>query len=269
MSDKEADILYIKQRKVRHWSAVLLFLLILTVVVRVRVTEVEVLGNSTYTAEEAEDLIFRDFWDRNTAVIIIRNIAGIKKELPFVADYRIVLKSPVSCELRFYEKRPIGCIRYMSSYMYFDKDGIMIESSGKKLEGVPVVSGLDFGYVVLGKKLPVDSSLILSSITGLTQQLSLYSIDCSRIVFNDTGSSVTIELEDPNIEVRLGSEDYLAAKISLLNDMLPKLKERQLDGVLDLSTYSDGMKNAVSTFKLKEKPSESGKEGEEKEKPEE
>lgn len=256
MSDKEADILYIKQRKIRRWTAVLLFLLILTAAVRIRITDVEVQGNSTYTAEEAEALIFSDFWDRNTAVVIIRNIAGIRKEIPFVADYKIVLKSPFSCELRFYEKAPIGCIKYMSNYMYFDKDAVMIESSGKKLDGIPVVAGLDFGYVVLGKELPVDSRLILNRITGLTQQLSLYDIDCSRIVFNETGSSVTIELNDPEIEVRLGSDDYIAAKISVLNDMLPKLREKQLDGELDLSTYSDRVKNPVSTFKLKEKPKE-------------
>lgn len=258
MADREADILYMKQRKVKQWTIVLLFLLLLTVAVRMRLNEVTVYGNSTYSAQEAEDLIFSDYWDRNTVVCLFKNFTGQKKDLPFVADYKVVIKGPFSCELRFYEKKPIGCIRYMSNYMYFDKDGIMIESSPKRLEGIPVVEGLYFGYVILGKKLPVNSSLLLNSIMSVTQQLSLYQIPCGSIKYNDSGNTVTAILDDGRIEVFLGSDNDLAAKISALNDMLPEIRKQGLEGTLDLSNYDDKAREFRSYFKLREDSGRTG-----------
>ncbi len=252
MEEKEADILYIKQRKVKQWTIVLFFLLILAAAVRMRVSDVTVLGNDTYTAEEAEALVFSDYWDRNTVLILFNNITRRKKELPFVEDYKIVLKSPYSCELRFYEKKPIGCIRYMSNYMYFDKDGIMIESSPKRMEGIPVVEGLNFGYVVLGRELPLDNRILLNSIMSVTQQLALYEIPCGSIKYNENNNTVTAILDDGDIEVYLGSDEGLAAKISVLHDMLPEIRERGLKGTLDLSTYNDNAKGSMSSFKLRE-----------------
>lgn len=260
MTDREeADILIIKQRRVKQWTVILLILLFLVVCLRVRITDVEVLGNDTYTAEEAEALIFSDYWDRNTALCLLRNITRRKKDLPFVEDYKIVLKSPFSCELRFYEKKPIGCIEYVSNYMYFDKDGIMIESSPDRLEGIPVVEGLKFGYVVLGKKLPVDSRMLLNSIMSVTQQLSLYNIACGSIKYNDSSNTITVILDDGDIEVFLGTDEDLPAKISVLNDMLPEIRARGLKGTLDLSSYNDNAKNSVSSFRRRD--AESGPEG--------
>ena len=48
-------------------------------------------------------------------------------------------------EIIIYEKSIVGYVSYMSSYMYFDKDGIVVESSSSQLDGVPWVTGLDFG----------------------------------------------------------------------------------------------------------------------------
>ncbi len=252
MDEREADILYIKQRKVKQWTIVLLFLLFLAAGIRMRVTNVEVQGNDTYTAEEAENLVFSDYWDRNTVLILFNNLTGRKKTLPFVADYKIVLKSPYSCELRFYEKAPIGCIRYMSNYMYFDKDGIMIESSPKKMEGIPVVEGLNFGYVVLGRELPLDNRMLLNSIMSVTQQLALYEIPCGSIKYNENNNTITAVLDNGDIEVYLGSDEGLAAKISVLHDMLPEIRQRGLKGTLDLSTYNDKAKGSMSSFKLRQ-----------------
>ena len=42
----------------------------------------------------------------------------------------------------------MGYVADMSSYMYFDKDGIVVESSSSQLDGVPWVTGLDFGQIV-------------------------------------------------------------------------------------------------------------------------
>lgn len=248
---RDTDIIYIKQRKVRHWAALLIVLLIFAIGMQIRIKNVTVLGNETYTAEQAEDLIFSDYWDRNTFVCLFNSMTGKKKEIPFVDDYKIVLKGPFDCELRFYEKKPVGCVKYMSNYMYFDKDGIMIESSDIRLKGVPVIEGLEFGYIILGKQLPISNSRLLNSIMNITQQMNLYELNCDAIKYNDNNNTVTAEFDNGDIEVYLGTDDGLAAKISALNDMLPEIRNRGLKGTLDLSTYDDNEKGSVSSFKLR------------------
>ncbi len=251
---EENDIIYIKQRKVRRWIALLIVLLIIAGGLQIRIRNVEVVGNDTYTADEAEKLIFSSYWERNTFVCLYNSLTGRKKEIPFVDDYKIVLKSPFDCELRFYEKAPVGCIKYMSNFMYFDKDGIIIESSDKRLDKVPIIEGLSYGYIILGKKLPVDNKLLLNSIMNITQQMSLYDIDCDIIRYNESNNTLTAVLGGGDIAVALGTDDGLAAKIAALNDMLPEIRNRGLKGTLDLSDYDDNEKGNTSNFKLKGEP---------------
>ena len=104
-------------------------------------------------------------------------------------DYRIVFHSPLDVEVIIYEKSIVGYVSYMSSYMYFDRDGIIVESSGDKLEGVPWITGLDFGQIVLYKPLPVEDPDIFQEILNLTQQLSLYEIPVDRIAYDSQGQA--------------------------------------------------------------------------------
>ena len=250
MAAKEADILYIKQRKVRQWTVILVILIILAVALRVRIRDVNVMGNKTYTDEQAEALVFSGYWDRNSALCLINRIRGKKKSLPFVQDYEIILTGPFSCDLIIYEKNPIGCIVYMSNYMYFDKDGVMVESSPIRLQDVPVITGLKFGHVVLGKELPAGSPQLFNEIMNLTQQFRLYEIDCETIHF-DEYRNITISLTGGDVDVYFGTNEDILAKISVLHDMLPEIRARELQGVLDLSTYNDKEKGSTSSFKLR------------------
>ena len=254
MAQKQADILYIKQRKVRQWTVILVILLILAIALRVRISEVRVRGNKTYTAEQAEAMVFSEYWDRNTALCLINNLRHKKKTLPFVQDYEIHLTGPVSCDLIVYEKNPIGCIVYMSNYMYFDKDGIMVESSQVRLPDVPVIRGLQFGHVVLGKKLPAGSAQTFNEIMNLTQQFNLYEIACDSIQFDEL-HNITVNLAGDDISVYLGGDEDILAKISVLHDMLPEIRDRGLEGTLDLSNYNDKDKGSTTSFKVKPKKS--------------
>ena len=57
-----------------------------------------------------------------------------------------------------YDKSIVGYVSYMSSYMYFDRDGIIVESSPDCLPGVPWITGLEFGRIVLYQHLPCKRS---------------------------------------------------------------------------------------------------------------
>ena len=66
--------------------------------------------------------------------------------------------SPDSITIRVYEKSVAGYVEYMGRYMYFDRDGIVVESSETRTEGIPQVTGIRFDHVVLYEALPVKNT---------------------------------------------------------------------------------------------------------------
>ena len=134
----------------------------------------------------------------------------------------------------------------MGSYMYFDKDGIIVESANEKLDDIPMIEGLHFGHIVLHKPLPVDSSSIFEEILNLTQILSVYQLQVDKIQYNSMGE-VTLYMGE--IEVVLGDSSGINGKVSELSDMLPKLEG--LAGTLYLDTYVESNGNMAYTFKKK------------------
>ncbi len=161
----------------------------------------------------------------------------------------MVFHSPLDVEVIIYEKSIVGYVSYMSSFMYFDKDGIVVESSGNQLEGVPLVSGLEFGQIVLYRPLPVKESGIFGEILNLTQQLSVYDLAVDKIQFDSRGQA-TLCID--KMEVSLGSNTDLDGKISTLKDILddqPQLAQQS--GVLKLENYTEANSGKGITFKRK------------------
>lgn len=224
--------------------AVSLLLCAAIVICSLQVTHVTVEGNRTYTAEQIENLIFPDMISRNPLVIFVNGLMGKERNIPFVQSYKVTLTSPVSAEVIVYEKSIVGYVRYMSSCMYFDKDGIVVESSTKKLDGIPEVTGLHFGNIVLYQKLPVENPKIFAMILNLTQNLSTNGIpvDCIRYD-NDLNATLVIG----NIRVLLGSADEMNGKLSELKNILPEIEG--LSGTLDLSVYDPTAQNRMYSFK--------------------
>lgn len=253
--EAEDDILYLRRRKMGLWTVLLVLLALAAVVLNIRIRTINVKGNRTYTAGEAVELIFSSTWDYNSTYCFINQLRGKRKELPFIADYEIDFKDPFSCDLIIYEKNPIGCVHYMSNYMYFDKDGVIIESAEQKLPGVPVIKGLQFGHVVLGKKLPVNDTIRFNEIMNITQQMSIFGIGCDSISF-DTIGNATVLLDSGDVKIEFGTDKDLSAKVSALNDMLPKIRESGLKGTLDLSGYDDSKKGNISSFHVEKEEGE-------------
>lgn len=221
-----------KKRTVQAVAAVILLAAVL--LLSVSITEVEVTGNQQYSKEEITELLFPDKLSRNLLVCFLKDRLQDHVQIPFVEDYEIVFLGPGKVEVILYEKSIVGYVSYMSSYMYFDKDGIIVESANEALPGVPLVTGLKFGQIVLHQKLPLEKEETFQEILNLTQVLSVYHMVVDRIQYGDYGD-ITLYLGD--IEVLLGYGGNLNDKVSELNDMLPQLKGRS--GILHLEDYDE------------------------------
>ena len=106
-----------------------ILLLLAALVFAVRIKEIKVTGNSHYTEEQVIDLVLGGKWSRNSAFCYYENRFREHKSIPFIEEYKIEFKSPTKIEIVVFEKSVVGYVSYMSSYMYFDKDGIIVESS--------------------------------------------------------------------------------------------------------------------------------------------
>lgn len=234
------------RKRLLHWSLVALFLMVAILLMSVRIQSFEIVGNTRYTQEELVGMIYENRWDTNSLYGFIKDKTRPHKQLPFIERYQIIWKSPVSVEIVVYEKNIVGYVDYMSSHMYFDKDGIIVESTSALLEGVPHITGLDFGSIVLYQPLPVSDSQVFGNILNLTGSLSSYGIACDEITY-DRLLNATLHIGE--IDVQLGSSSDMEMKISTLNDILPKLEG--LSGELDLSVYSENTSAESYIFKKK------------------
>lgn len=219
-------------------AAVLLF--------AVRITDIDVSGNEQYTDEQIIDLIFDGKWSRNSAYCYYEDKFREHKSIPFIEEYKIEFKSPTKVNIVVFEKSVVGYVSYMSSYMYFDKDGIIVESSGEQLPGVPWITGLEFGHIVLHQPLPVASMEIFEEILNLTQVLSVSGVGVDKINYNTFGEA---ELFIGDITVELGGNENISGKVAELRDILPELDG--LAGTLYLDTYDETNNNPTYTFKKK------------------
>lgn len=234
------------RRKKLKIAALAAALLAAALLLSIHISEITVTGNEQYTKEELVQILFPDQWSRNSLFCFFRDRLQEHVQIPFVEDYEIVFQGPGRVELIVYEKSVVGYVSYMSSYMYFDKDGIIVESANEALPGVPLVTGLKFGQIVLYQKLPLQKEETFQQILNLTQILSIFELKVDRIQYGAYGD-ITLYLKE--IEVLLGSGGNLNDKISELNDMLPQLEGRK--GILHLEDYDEMEIRAGYTFEPK------------------
>ena len=223
----------------------LVLMLLLIGVLSLRVQEITVTGNEYYTEEEIEEILFSDGWDRNPLVIWLSQRLGRYEDIPFIEKYQIKLTGPVSVNVILYEKSLVGYVEYLGSYLYFDEDGLVVESSTKPYGSVPRVTGLGVTYIVLGEVLPVEDEELFQVLLQISQFLVSTTVDWNgeetdlidlvdQIDFDISGD-VSCYVEE--IIISLGGSDSLEGKLQEMADILPELYG--LNGTLHLETYDE------------------------------
>ena len=211
----------------------------LVVVFVFRVQNISVEGNVHYTSEEIEAMVLTDRLSYNSLYLSLKYRNKEIRDIPFIETMSVRVDSPDSITIRVYEKSVAGYVEYMGRYMYFDRDGIVVESSETRTEGIPQVTGIRFDHVVLYEALPVKNTDIFQEILSITQMLSKHQITTDKIYFNESNE---ITLYFDNIRAKLG-KDNLEEKVMRREQILPKLSGES--GVLDLQNYSEDRKNVT------------------------
>lgn len=199
------------------------------------VTDVEVKGNTLHTDEEITDIVCQGplFLGHNSLYLAWRYRNSAVEGVPFVEKMTVSILSPHSIRITVVEKVLAGYVSYLGDYMYFTRDGTVVEASDQKVDGVPEVTGLGFSHIIIGQKLPVEDSSVFDRILDITQLLDKYSLSIDRIYFD---SSSNMSLFYGKVRVDLGRDEYTQEKVASLSYILPQLTGR--DGTVDMTDFT-------------------------------
>lgn len=225
----------------------ILGILVLFIFFGLKIDTVHVEGTKMYTESEIQKSVFTRKFSHNTLFFAIYNkMYGINK-LPFVEEIDVTYHSLNTVTLHVYDKTISGCIRYMGQYIYFDKDGTVLQSMTEKKKDVLVVTGIQFGTFTVGKKFHVKDDSMFTMIMNLSRLVSHYGIAVDRIHVNDND----VKLYSGNVTVSLGKKEIYDDELSALSSVLETTAKKKLSGTIDMKNYQSGDKIILKTSKDK------------------
>lgn len=235
----------------RPWRIILIFLIIAAVFISVIIyiknefslKGVTISGCSYYTEDEIKEKILKGAFSGNALWVYAVNTIR-EPSVPFVEKIDFEMINHHELLITVYEKSMIACIPYMNEYLYFDKDGIIIENSQKKMDYVPVIEGIQFSSMNLHEKLSVEDDDIFDIILNLSQLLKQYKIKTKSVYFNYKSEVI---LYSGDLKILLGKEERYDDKIAELSNVLKKAKNRKLKGRLDMRSFEAGQSEIIFT----------------------
>lgn len=198
---------------------------------------ISISGNEYYSDEEMKDMLFESPIDYNTILFYIKYRYIGLKEIPFVQKITVKRDGRNGLKVKIYEKALVASVKYMGEYVYFDKEGTVLESSSKQIEGIPNIAGLHFDSFVLYEPLQVKEKSIFEKILDLSQLLRRYKMSVDKIKFDENKE---VKLESQGIKIYLGKKDFYDEQIAALSEILPKAMEQKLKGVIRMENYTSG-----------------------------
>lgn len=201
-------------------------------------------GNTHYSSEEVTRMVIGDsLIDKNSLYLSMKYANKDIKNIPFIETLNVKILSPTSVKIIVYEKAMTGFVEYMGQYIYFDNDGVVVESSDKITEGIPQIVGMKFDHFVLNEPLPVEDTSVFAQILDVSQLLNKYEIDVDKLYFDD---KFNITLYFGESRVKLGGFDGIDEKIIRLKAILPEMEGNK--GVLHLENYTT--EDEITTFEF-------------------
>ncbi len=204
------------------------------------VSNIYVTGNTHYTNDEIIDMVLQGRMSHNSLFLSYKYRDKSIEDIPFIEKIDVDIISPDTIRINVYEKAVAGYMAYLGRYIYFDRNGIVVESSLEKSDSVPEVMGLSFDYIIMHEKLPIDNEKVFEEILDITQLLSKYALKADRILFD---SEYNVYLYFGNIEASLGTEAFIDEKIIQLQYILPKLEGKT--GILEMKDFDEDTRNVT------------------------
>lgn len=233
----------VKKRRIRITVTFLVFVLILGAAVswvleHYHVESVYVEGNMHYSSEEIIRMVTDQPLGDNSLFLSLKYRDKGIEGIPFIQSMEVKVLAPDTVKIVVYEKTIAGFVEYLDGFMYFDRDGIVVEAAEARTLGIPEITGISFDHVVLYEPLPVENPSIFQDILDMTQMLSKYEIIADQIYFDSTNQ---MTLYFGEVRAKLGSDENIEEKMARLKQILPAAEGKK--GVFRLENYSGSGEN--------------------------
>ncbi|MDO5519500.1 MAG: cell division protein FtsQ/DivIB [bacterium] len=205
-----------------------------------RLKNIEIDDCAYYTKDQLMKYIQADDWDNNTVLFCLDHKFNEQVEIPFIQKVTVEYVNKNSVKIRLYEKPIVGCIEYMNEYIYFDKDGKVLEISSNRLDDITLYGGVSFSEMHIYDTLAVKDKGVFKKIMDLSQLISKYQLTIDEVMFD---RNQNVKLYADKIQVLLGNRTSYEDQIAELVNMLPKLIG--LQGELDMQEFKAGQSSTI------------------------
>lgn len=205
-----------------------------------KVKTVYVNGNVHYTSSEIKDMVMVGKLGDNSIYLSLKYKNKTIEDVPFISAMDVEIVAPDAIKINVYEKNLAGCVEHLGEYIYFDRDGMVVECSPYMTEGVPVVSGFSFESVVLYEPLPVENEKVFEVILTIAQLYDKYEMKAERIQFVSGGNIV---VHTGGIKAAMGKGENIDDKVMTLAGIMPNLEGQS--GTVKLENYTKDSKNII------------------------
>lgn len=206
-----------------------------------KINNVEVVGANQYTEDQIKGFVFQSKPDHYSLYLYLKYRFFEKQKIPFIEKLEVKMEDNHSVTIYVYEKMIAGCVEFMGEYLYFDKDGIVVESTLDKIDKVPIYKGLKFQEIILHEKLKVQKDELFDVIINLTQMINKYELDVDSVTFN---SNNEVSIDCGNITVLLGKKSTYDEPLAELKNILKEAKGKSL--TIDMRDYTRETKDVIA-----------------------
>jgi len=221
-----------------------LLITLLAFIILFHTKEIKVTGNEYCTKNEIINWLHKDKLTANSLYTWLRYNYLDVEQLPLVEESEITLENPWTIQVRVYEKSIVGYLVNTGQYIYFDKDGMVIQISDKEPNpGIPKIEGIEVALssVKAHQQLPVEDKEIFTTIREVTREVENCELKPDRMLFEKD----MVTLGFGHVDVLLG-QGNMNEKIAQIAPILEKLEQRYAEegpcGTLHLENYSNSSK---------------------------
>ena len=198
-----------------------------------KVDSVEVRGTDHYTDEEVKSMVLRGPLASNSVLAPLVYSTTNTDDIAYVDGFKVTQLNRNTICISVKEKKTVGCIRYLDSYVYFDRNGIFVEGSQNRDVTVPYFDGIQVNSIVMDEKLDIKGDTVLNTAVALSTIFQKNDMIPDHIQFD---SSYSISLIYGDITVQLGKDADLEEKMNRVIAILPKIQGKK--GILHMESVA-------------------------------
>ena len=198
-----------------------------------KVDSVEIRGTSHYTDEEVKNMVLRGPMASNSVLAPLLYSTTNTEDIAYVDAFKVTQLNRNTICISVKEKKAVGCIRYLDSYIYFDRNGIFVEGSQNRDETVPYFDGIQVNSIVMDEKLDIRGDTVLNTAVALSTIFQKNDMIPDHIQFD---SSYSISLIYGDVTVQLGKDVDLEEKMNRVIAILPQIQGKK--GILHMESVA-------------------------------